>query len=787
MLHTDPKKRNSSSVTGNKSSLKPPNSHQRVSRSVGNSPISSPTMSRKVISPKKQPVNEQLIETLADKSVLLEIDVSEVDELAIPSSCPETKTTLDPLLQCPCGKSDQKSTYVKCAKCEQEWHSRCCNLTGLTQGAVKKLTTWECPSCYSCPYIKNSAALSSKCDDGQSFSSFISSSARIEKCTEELNESISHVEFFNTHLRHLLLDGTKFEEHTLKTKDVVANLESIKDQLSEHRSGQQSILELKDAIEKQNHLLSNQISQLQHQLTTHLQNPSSIGSCECSEKLNLLSDQVSSLTSIQKSQKCSIPQDDFMAKMSCMQNDIAELSEKVSSMHSQMGTAVVDSSNHPESSTSETHQSIISGQDSAVRPNTVSPHYKTTKDVFCDPFESYIPDAISPDTKTELLKLVYEVENDFQQIGGQSRDVLYFGEYSYKYTGKEHNAKPMPSAVLKLLDEIKSKVPDDCTNFNSCLISRYMSGKNIIPPHRDDEPIINPDSLILTASLGAHRKMLFSSNDGSKVIEQELEDGSLLVSSRFCQDFWTHGIPEDDSEEARFSFTFRHIAPQFLNSTVVFGDSNTQYLRFGEGKGTLGSWLPGKRVKAGHIDEIPEPKDIGPYRNIILHTGINNISNSQNRKSDTYLIHTLEQKCKDIMSTYPKARIHVSLLLPTKSKNLNQRVKSFNDSILDMSYIHKNISIIDNALFGDCLTDEFGRWDSVAGKPNSQDILHLGKKGIRVLAKNIKSSVINRGKGQSRARFNASRGQFSDVVARAAGTRQSHGGNRFAPLANQHD
>ena len=29
------------------------------------------------------------------------------------------------------------------------------------------------------------------------------------------------------------------------------------------------------------------------------------------------------------------------------------------------------------------------------------------------------------------------------------------------------------------------------------------------------------------------------------------------------------------------------------------------------------------RVKAGRIDEIPKAADIGPYMNIILHTGIN--------------------------------------------------------------------------------------------------------------------------------------------------------------------
>ena len=36
--------------------------------------------------------------------------------------------------------------------------------------------------------------------------------------------------------------------------------------------------------------------------------------------------------------------------------------------------------------------------------------------------------------------------------------------------------------------------------------------------------------------------------------------------------------------------------------------------------------MPGKRVKVGHIDAIPDPEKIGPYRNIVIHTGINNIN-----------------------------------------------------------------------------------------------------------------------------------------------------------------
>ena len=77
--------------------------------------------------------------------------------------------------------------------------------------------------------------------------------------------------------------------------------------------------------------------------------------------------------------------------------------------------------------------------------------------------------------------------------------------------------------------------------------------------------------------------------------------------------------------------------------------------------------MPGKRIKVGHIEAIPNATDIGPYRNIVIHTGINSINSSPSfRKSNKALIDNLEWKIRDICETYPKAKVFISLLLPTK-------------------------------------------------------------------------------------------------------------------------
>ncbi len=48
-----------------------------------------------------------------------------------------------------------------------------------------------------------------------------------------------------------------------------------------------------------------------------------------------------------------------------------------------------------------------------------------------------------------------------------------------------------------------------------------------------------------------------------------------------------------------------------------------------------------------------------------------------------------------------------------------------------------------------CLKDELGRYDKVAGTPLIRDALHLGKSGLRILAKVLKFSVVGRYKSSN--------------------------------------
>ena len=267
------------------------------------------------------------------------------------------------------------------------------------------------------------------------------------------------------------------------------------------------------------------------------------------------------------------------------------------------------------------------------------------------------------------------------------------------------------------------------------------------------EPIINPESLIVTVSLGTGMTISFRNDDGQQPIEMVLEDGSVLEMARHSQDFWTHHMNQSNNGTVNYLFTFLHASPHFLQLTILLGDSNTARINFGSGKGTLGVWMPGKRVAAMFIEDIPDACNIGPYHNIILHTGINNIKNPYNRKSNAALISSLRSKCDDIAHTYPKARVFISLLLPSKSTSLNFQVRQFNNNLIDFAFVRKNVFIIDHPTFGDVLSDSYGRWDTSGNRacPNVRDTLHLGKKGLNKFAFHMKTAVMGRRKRRTNA------------------------------------
>ena len=517
-------------------------------------------------------------------------------------------------------------------------------------------------------------------------------------------------------------------------------------------------------ISKQPATMQAEFSAMKHQINLLLKSNTQMDNCQSiSAEVTALRNQVSELVNASKetASKVELPPDleEALRKVNQLSPEIIpKIEEGLVELRNQVSGIQTAMSNH-----------IQVPQQTAATPNTDSPNItaKAIKNP-CTPYVKYQSNMIPDEARDEIMEFVKSNEQLFKSLGEDSgtRDVMYFGQHSYRYTGHTHEAREMPDPLKKVMNIAKTIVPEENNSeFNSCLITRYKSGQNHIPHHRDDEPVIDPESSIMTVSFGAQRSMSFVNNDKTESEELVLEDRSVLVTSRFAQDFWKHGILPDESPDERISLTFRNIAPYFINSTIILGDSNTSRINFGTGKGTLGAWVPGKRVKVGHIEAIPDAVDIGPYRHIVIHTGVNSINTQKYRKSNTYLLHHLESKCKQILEVYPKAKVHLSLLLPSRSRQLNHCIDEFNRGILDLSYRFRNLLIIDNSIFGDVLSNDHGRWDFSKQQPYTADILHLGKKGIKVFAMNLKDCIMGKGTPQSRSRFNATGGSYRNTLS----------------------
>ena len=189
--------------------------------------------------------------------------------------------------------------------------------------------------------------------------------------------------------------------------------------------------------------------------------------------------------------------------------------------------------------------------------------------------------------------------------------------------------------------------------------------------------------------------------------------------------------------------------------------------------------MPGKHIKVGHIEAIPEAVDIGPYRNVVIHTGVNSINNPWYRKSNLALIKILESKIKNINNIYPRTKIFISLLLPSRSVPLNHRIRDFNSMILDMTCRFNTVSVVEHSIFGSLLSNEHGRWMPCGDAegdyvPKLNDLLHLGKNGLRLFAMSIKNAVVRKQTPQSRERFDAGRGEFRSAAVRGFNRQRNH-------------
>ena len=69
------------------------------------------------------------------------------------------------------------------------------------------MTSWKCPYCYRCPFLKNK--------NGDKMTTTLETLFErlqiIGKCNEDLKDSANTIDFFNSHIEHLILNDIEFK------------------------------------------------------------------------------------------------------------------------------------------------------------------------------------------------------------------------------------------------------------------------------------------------------------------------------------------------------------------------------------------------------------------------------------------------------------------------------------------------------------------------------------------------------------------------------------------------
>jgi alkylated DNA repair dioxygenase AlkB len=198
-----------------------------------------------------------------------------------------------------------------------------------------------------------------------------------------------------------------------------------------------------------------------------------------------------------------------------------------------------------------------------------------------------IPKDICPNVE-QLMKDKPEVPDTIIMMGKSILTPRFVAHYlrPYYYTGRTHDAKPLPDTLKPLLEwgntemltkwkqeqktmQSKHKNSADALKavgdkvFNQALVNYYMNGNQYIGKHSDDERQLVKGSPIFSASLGQERTFrIRNKKDGSIVEDIIMKDGTFILMCGDMQKEFSHEVPKVMGQKgqnmaSRINITFR--------------------------------------------------------------------------------------------------------------------------------------------------------------------------------------------------------------------------------------
>ncbi len=184
--------------------------------------------------------------------------------------------------------------------------------------------------------------------------------------------------------------------------------------------------------------------------------------------------------------------------------------------------------------------------------------------------EKFLNDETTRKTFEECMKLegwrkntVSGYKLNRETIVFVSEDILYKLKYDNFQVptvwGKDVTVLEFPTELKLVKEQIEKRTG---WGYNIALGNRYLTGKDKIAFHSDNEEFGNTQS-IASISLGVSRQFSFIEKESGKKLSMNLSSGSLLFMGCNCQENYIHGmvsekvIADPDFGTVRINVTFR--------------------------------------------------------------------------------------------------------------------------------------------------------------------------------------------------------------------------------------
>ena len=177
-----------------------------------------------------------------------------------------------------------------------------------------------------------------------------------------------------------------------------------------------------------------------------------------------------------------------------------------------------------------------------------------------------LPKSVLPDYEA-MLKMRPESRDTINMFGKTHPLPRFQQAYAtdtkikYKYSGISLDTKAVPLELTTILWYLNMNKKEE-EKYNFILVNWYMSGRDYVSSHSDNEASIDQRIPIATVSLGATRVFrIRDSKSGKKVLDKPLEHGSIffMKGAGFQEKFKHEVVKTKKIVGPRVSLTFRRM------------------------------------------------------------------------------------------------------------------------------------------------------------------------------------------------------------------------------------